>query len=75
MPETRYIETYAYPKGMAAKDKLPANAVITHEPYEVSDKQLAQEAEDARREELTNKSDRSSKEDSELLTLIVKRVR
>jgi len=49
--------------------------VIGHEEYEVSDEQLAQEAEDARREELTNKSSRSSKEASELLTLIAKRVR
>ena len=75
MPETRYIETYAYPKGMAAKDKLPANATITREPYEVSDERLEQEAEDARCEELANKSSRSSKEASELLTLIAKRTR
>ncbi len=73
MPETRYIETYTYPEGMAAKDKLPANAIIVREPYEVSDEQLAQEAEDARRKELTNKS-RSSKEASELLTLIARKL-
>ncbi len=75
MSVIRYGETYTYPEGMAAKDKIPANATIIREPYEVSDEQLAQEAEDARREELTNKSNRSSKENSELLTIIAKRQR
>ena len=74
MPETRYGETYTYPEGMAAKDKIPANAIIVREPYEVSDEQLAQEAEDARRKELTNKSNRSSKEVSELLSLVAKKL-
>ena len=61
---TRYIEHF--------KGKTDIPELDYKEPYEVSDKQLAQEGEDARREELTNKSSRSSKEDSELLTLISK---
>ena len=40
MPETRYNERYTYPTGMAAKDKIPANAIIEQIPYEVSDEEL-----------------------------------
>lgn len=43
MSETRYIIEYRYPEGMAAEDKIPANAIINKIPYEVSDEQLYQE--------------------------------
>ena len=74
MSKIRYREVYTYPEGMEAKDKLPANATIIREPYEVSDEQLAEEVEDAKREELTDKSSRSSKEASELLSLVSKKL-
>lgn len=44
MPETRYRKGYTYPADMPAADKIPANATIVQEPYEVSDAQLALEA-------------------------------
>jgi len=43
MPETRYKKVYTYPKGLSAKDKILKNAVVTDEPYEVSDEELHQE--------------------------------
>jgi hypothetical protein len=44
MPETRYIDSYSWPAGTPAADKIPANATITQTPYEVSDAELALEA-------------------------------
>ena len=49
MPETRYHEEYNYPKDLPAVEKTVGNAEkhgwINRIPYEVSDEELAREAE------------------------------
>ncbi len=66
MPVTKNVRVF--------KGKTDTPELDHLEPYEVSDEQLAQEAEDARREELTGKLIRTNKENSELLTIISKRL-
>jgi len=51
MPETRYVEVYTYPAGLSAAKRIPKNAKITYEPYEVTDEELVDEAE---RKEMEN---------------------
>ena len=45
MPETRYTTETSYPKGLTAEEKTLDRAIITKIPYEVSDEELAEEAE------------------------------
>lgn len=51
MPETRYVEVYTYPVKLSAAKKIPKNAKITYEPYQVSDEELQEEQE---RKEMEN---------------------
>ena len=41
--ETRYIETYEYPEGLAPEEKTLDKATVTTSSYEVSDEELAEE--------------------------------
>lgn len=45
MVETRYNEIYTYPEGMSPEDRTPTNAVIEQIPENISDEELAEEAE------------------------------
>lgn len=56
MPETRYREVVTYPEGLSAEERILSNAIITQEPYEISDEQLAEEAEQATCEEYLSHS-------------------
>jgi len=51
MSEKRYVEVYTYPDSLSPEEKVPANATITLEAYEVSDEQLSVELEAEAREE------------------------
>ncbi len=74
MPETRYAEEYTYPEGMKAEDKIPANAQIKQIPYEVSDEQLAQEAQEAKVIELVAKPIRTTSESNQLIDLLASKL-
>ena len=45
MPETRYRTEYTYSEDLSPEEMTPVNATVEEIPYEVSDKQLAEEAE------------------------------
>lgn len=50
MPETRNITVQTWPEGTPVEDKIPENAIITYEPYEVSDEEIEAEIEMEARE-------------------------
>ena len=62
MPEIRYTEIYKN------------GFLITREPYEVSDEELAQEAQEARIVKLVAKSSRTSAENSQLIDLLASKL-
>jgi len=62
MPEIRYTEIYKN------------GFLITREPYEVSDEELAQEAQEARIVKLVAKLSRTSAEDSQLIDLLASKL-
>ena len=45
MPKTRYNKRYIYPKHLFPAEKTLENAIVEEIPYEVSDEELADEAE------------------------------
>jgi len=52
MTMTRYITVTSYPKGLPPAEKVRANRIVEHIPYEVSDEQLEMEAREIVREEV-----------------------
>ena len=57
MSETRYTQVVSYPEGLSAEEKILENAVITYEPYEVSDEELEREANEKFLQDILNMVD------------------
>jgi len=57
MSEIRYRTNYQYPEDLPAEERVTENAIITQEPYEVSDEQLEQEADEKLLQDILDMAD------------------